>query len=51
MCGSVVNHPYDPTCGLNGGPLGGSLHGELPLGEFPSGQWPMAFFTNYTLSS
>jgi len=28
-----VSHPNDPTCGLNGGPLGEFPPNELPLGE------------------
>jgi hypothetical protein len=33
---SNVGHQNDPTHGLNGGPLSGSLTGELPLGEILS---------------
>jgi hypothetical protein len=30
-----VGHPNDPTSGLNGGPSGKFLPGELPLSESP----------------
>jgi hypothetical protein len=36
MCGSGASNPNDPIGGLNGGPLGASHSGELPLGESPS---------------
>jgi len=43
MCGLGASNPIDPTCGLDGGLLGGSPLNELPFGEFlgcpPSGGW------------
>jgi hypothetical protein len=36
MHDSGVGHPNDPTCELNGGPLGGFHLGELLPNEFPS---------------
>jgi hypothetical protein len=43
MNGLGIKYTYDPTSGLNGGPLGGSLPGELPWSEYqgcpPFGGW------------
>jgi hypothetical protein len=43
MRGLGIGYTYDPTSGLNGGPLGGSPLGELPQGQSwgcpPFGGW------------